>query len=343
MLYVDVQYADLLGTAGLRNFKKLSSYVWRFSCPYCGDSRTNKSKARGFILRGEGFLYYRCHNCGVTRSLRGFIIEHADHLRKEYNLDKFRSTIAYSGNRESKVELPEETVHILRLESLPNAERVLDLPDDHPLLAYLLKRHIPWEAFENLFFVEKFKEFSNSIKPDCIKNLKNDHPRLVIPFYDENGKIFAFQGRALNNKIKPKYLTIKLDETAEKLFGLDKLDTKKDIYVTEGPIDSLFVDNCIAVAGGAVNSKFLLKHKEKVTIIFDNEPRNTEICKQIEKCISVGFKICLLPTKFRAIGKDLNELINDGLSKKELKKAIDAHTYVGMMAKVKYSEWRRFK
>lgn len=338
MLHTDVHFANQIAHASsLRNFRHLSHYVWRFSCPYCGDSKKNKTKARGFILRGSQGLYYKCQNCSITRSLGGFLKDQVPMIFREYLLESFKNQKEYEKLFE-KHEEKEDFQHKIRLEKLPYAVPLSELDDGDPVVKYVRKRQIPEEFFDQLYYIDNFKEFADKLKPGCIQNLKNDHPRLVIPFFDEQGRVFAFQGRALSNKIIPKYLTIKLDESTEKLFGLDRLDESKEIFVTEGPIDSLFVDNCIAVAGGAVNSKYLLERRNHVTIIFDNEPRNPDICRQIEKCIDVGFKVVLLPNTIRERGKDINELVLSGV--KNIDKLIHQYTYSGMIAKVKYSEWR---
>ena len=70
----------------------------------------------------------------------------------------------------------------------------------------------------------------------------------------------------------------------QKIFGLERVNYTQHIFVVEGPIDSLFLDNCIA-AGGAdltLDSKI---DPSKVTYIFDNEPRNKEIIKSGVKII----------------------------------------------------------
>ena len=109
--------------------------------------------------------------------------------------------------------------------------------------------------------------------------MDGDHPRMVIPFRDSNGDIFAYQGRAFG-KEKPKYITIILDESVPKIFGLDRVDTSRDIFVMEGPIDSLFIENSIAVAQSDLR---VPQYKDKPVLVPDNEPRNKEIVKQIER------------------------------------------------------------
>ena len=106
-----------------------------------------------------------------------------------------------------------------------------------------------------------------------------DHPRVVLPFFDVNMKMFAFQGRAFG-KEEPRYITIKLQENKRRIFGLEKLDISNKVYVVEGPIDSLFLPNCIAVAGA--DMKLELKN---AVYIFDNEPRNKQIVDKIQQLI----------------------------------------------------------
>jgi hypothetical protein len=126
----------------------------------------------------------------------------------------------------------------------------------------------------------------------------------MIPFRNEEGEIFAYQGRAFGSET-PKYITIKLDEDADKIFGLDRVDKSKPILVVEGPLDSLFLDNCVAMAGADFNN-----FEGDLTIVFDNEPRNKEICKQIEKIINKGRSIVLWPEQIKE--KDINKILYIG-------------------------------
>ena len=178
----------------------------------------------------------------------------------------------------------------------------------------------------------------NEVKPNTYKITK-DHPRLIIPFYDTTGKIFAFQGRAFG-KEQPKYLTIKLDENKQKVYGLDKVNFQQPIYITEGPIDSLFIDNCLA-AGGA---DLFLKNKipnEQITYIFDNEPRNKEIVKRMYKVIEQDFNVVIWPEEIQL--KDVNDMIKSGLTKLELQDIISKNTYSKLSALTKLNYWKKIK
>lgn len=335
MLYVDIKYANFISTnPQIRNYKKLSECVWRFSCFYCGDSKTNRLKARGFVVRHKGTLFYKCHNCGMSKSFSNMLKDLDTNLYKEYKLEKYKST-AVESSPTIKVEEKKESYST---EKLSDAICINDLSADHPVIKYVESRRIPKEHYKRIFFVGKFKEFANKLKPFCIKNTSSDHPRLVIPFYDKSGKIFAFQGRAFGSE-KPKYLTIKLDEDAEKLFGLERVDLSKPILVTEGPIDSLFLPNALAVAGGAINSKTLLENKQNVTVIMDNEPRNEQITKQVEKCIELGYNVCLFPESIKQ--KDINDMIKSGIEQDQILKIINANTFSGLKAKLRFAQWRK--
>ena len=204
--------------------------------------------------------------------------------------------------------------------------------EDHPARKIIDRRNLPISSFKDLFLCPEFYKFTNKLIPNKFPSLDGDHPRLLIPFRNEEGEIFAYQGRAFGDE-KPKYLTIKLKDR-DKIFGLNKANKKEPIYVVEGPLDSLFLDNCIAVAGAdmpSLNCDF--------TVVFDNEPRNKELLKQIEKTINQGHKICLWPECMEH--KDINDMILGGYTKEEIQKIIKENTFQTVSAKMRFSTWRK--
>src|SRR6056300_315134 len=179
--------------------------------------------------------------------------------------------------------------------------------------------------------------FVNKVKPKTFPYIKQDHPRLIIPFFDTAGKLFAFQGRAFGNE-QPKYLTIKLDEKKQKVYGLERINFQRPVFITEGPLDSLFVDNCLAAAG----ADLILKNKisnEEVTYIFDNEPRNKEIIKRMYSVVEKNYNVVIWPSEIQL--KDVNDLILSGLTKAEVYDIISKNTYSKLSALTKLNDYKK--
>jgi hypothetical protein len=171
--------------------------------------------------------------------------------------------------------------------------------------------------------------------PNKFTDLRQDHPRVVIPFYDRSGKFFAFQGRAFG-KEQPKYITIKFDETKEKIYGLDRLDLNKPVMITEGPIDSLFLDNAIALAGADANIKI---QPQQCTMIFDNEPRNKEIVKRMINAVGKNYNVAVWPKSLKY--KDINDIIISGKTSTEIQTLISNNTHCGLAALQQINNWKR--
>jgi hypothetical protein len=219
---------------------------------------------------------------------------------------------------------------------LDDLKSIDELDDKHPAKEYVKNRMIPKEYWNKLYLCNKFMTLVNKVKPNTYKVTK-DHPRLIIPFFDTVGKFFAFQGRAFGNE-QPKYLTIKLDESKQKVYGLERINFQKQVFIVEGPIDSLFIDNCLA-AGGA---DLILKNKisnEEVTYIFDNEPRNREIIKRMHKVIDENYNIFIWPKEIQS--KDVNDLILNGKTISEVKDIISSNTYSKLSALTKLNDWKK--
>ena len=327
--YIDIKYLSIISPQ-LQLFKKKQDFLWNFRCPYCGDSQKSRTKARGFVYRKKNDLFFKCHNCGIGTTL-GKLIEHIDSkTHKDYIMERYTKGVSgqYASGPEFKFNEP-----VFRTKGvLKNLKSISDLSTDHPARKIVERRKIPAEFMSELYLCESFYKFTNNLIPNKFPSLDGDHPRLLIPFRDEEGELFAYQGRAFGNE-QPKYLTIKLEEK-DKIFGLDRINKIKNVYVVEGPLDSLFVDNCIAVAGAAVPSMDC-----DYTIIFDNEPRNKELLKQIEKEIEKGSKVVLWPDHINH--KDINDMIIAGYSKEQVQETIRNNTFSGAEAKLRFAEWRK--
>ena len=331
--YIDLKFInDLSGR--LSQFKKKTDYLFNFRCPHCGDSQKSKTKARAYLYRVKNDMFFKCHNCGQGQNLANFIKFVDPKLYESYLLERYKK----SAPATPKPKFDFKPTKFTDQTPIDDLKSIKDLPEDHPARLYCDNRKIPEKYFDKLFLSDKFMTLVNKVKPNTYKITK-DHPRLIIPFYDTTGKIFAFQGRAFG-KEQPKYLTIKLDENKQKVYGLDKVSFQKPIYITEGPIDSLFIDNCLA-AGGA---DLFLKNKipnENITYIFDNEPRNKEIVKRMYKVIEQDFNVVIWPEDLQL--KDVNDMIMSGLTKFELQDIISNNTYSKLSALTKLNYWKKIK
>ena len=331
--YIDLKFInDLSGR--LNQFKKKTDYLFNFRCPHCGDSQKSKTKARAYLYRVKNDMFFKCHNCGQGQNLANFIKFIDPKLYEQYLLERYKK----SAPATPKPKFDFKPTKFTDQTPIDDLKSIKDLPEDHPARLYCVNRKIPEKYFDKLFLSDKFMTLVNEVKPNTYKITK-DHPRLIIPFYDTTGKLFAFQGRAFG-KEQPKYLTIKLDESKQKVYGLDKINFQKPIYITEGPIDSLFIDNCLA-AGGA---DLFLKNKipnENITYIFDNEPRNKEIVKRMYKVIEQDFNVVIWPDEIQL--KDVNDMIMSGLTKLELEDIISNNTYSKLSALTKLNYWKKIK
>ena len=328
MSYIDSKYLNIIGPQ-LLQFKKKGDFLWNFRCPYCGDSQKSHTKARGFVYRKKNDLFYKCHNCGIGTTL-GKLIEYVDSkVYKDYIMERYRSGVKTNNPEpEFKFDVP-----IFRKKGVfKNLKSISDLSTDHPARKIVEKRLIPSEFLSDLYLCESFYKFTNTLVPNKFPSLDGDHPRLLIPFRDEKGEVFAYQGRSFG-KEQPKYITIKLDDTT-KIFGLDRVDKSKQIYAVEGPLDSLFLNNCIAVGGAD-----LVKLKNNIIIIFDNEPRDREICKQMGFCIRLDKKIVIWPDSMKH--KDINDMIMTGYTKEQIQEIIDDNIFSGAIAQLRFTEWKK--
>ena len=324
-MYIEQKYLSIVSSK-LSQFKKKGDYLYNFRCPYCGDSQKSRLKARGFIFRKDSDLIYKCHNCGKGASFANFLKYVDSKIYNDYIMEKYKKT-----DSEPNIKFTEP--NFLRGDSpLKRLKKISQLEWNHPVKRFVQKRKIPSSQHYELYFAPKFYAWVNSIIPNKFSKLDNDHPRLVIPFFDEKRKMFAFQGRAFGDEI-PKYITIILDPTKNKIYG-NRVKKDRPLYAVEGPIDSLFLDNCVAVAGADFTSLPM-----DTTIIFDNERRNKEVLKQVEKTINRGYKVVLWPSEVKE--KDINDMILSGKTKYQLQQIIKQNTFSGIQAKTRFVFWKK--
>jgi len=341
MQHIDLKYGAILATRLERfSIKSYTPYRANCRCPICGDSQKSKSKARGWLLQNKDRMVYFCHNCGASMSFGNFIRSIDPALFSQYTMDK--GLDKFSPTKKKKEVAPLDKLvmsspHFAKKGSpLLKIKKVSSLNFSHKAKKYIEKRQIPASKHYKLYYAEDFNGWVNSLLPGKMPDLKEQ--RIVLPFIDSYNKVFGFQGRALDNS-SLRYITIMLDESMPKLFGLNDVNFDDTYYVVEGPIDSLFLDNCIAMAGADGNASGL-QNKENAVFIFDNEPRNKEIVSRMERCIENGLKVFVWPDYI--LDKDINDVVLSlGIGTKELTSIIEKHTYSGLQGKLQLSYWRK--
>ena len=342
MNLVDLKYCGILSTRMDRyKVKQSNPYKANFRCPICGDSQKSKTLARGWIIEKDTSAMFHCFNCGQSHPLWRFLKTVDVALYNEYVIDSKFEKIAALPPKEKLEGLEAITAPVPNFKRsgspLLKIKKFGQLAHDHPARTYVNKRKIPTKAHHRLYYAPKFNTWVNSLIPDKLPETKRDLPRLILPMIDKDGVVFGFQGRAFD-KLSIRYITIMLDESKPKMFGLDQVDFNKKYYVLEGPIDSLFLSNAVAMAGADGNASGL-ENLENAVFVFDNEPRNVEIVKRMDKMLDRGYKVCIWPSKLDV--KDVNDMILSGLSSAEIELMIDQNTYHGLIGKFELSDWRR--
>jgi len=318
---IDSKYIGLLSSR-LEKFKQVKTGLYNFRCPICGDSQKNKNKTRGYLYALKNNTNFKCHNCGASSSFNNFLKQLDSTLHKQYNFEKFKN--GFTGKNfvveEPKFEF-KQPVFVKKID-LPKAS------ENELAKKYLEGRRLDPDRF---YYAEKFKEWTNT-QIETFDSIRYDEPRIIIPLFYQNTFV-GFQGRALGPS-KVKYITIMINNDAPKIYGLDEIQKDKPVYVTEGPFDSTFIPNAIAMCGADGDvSKWGISD---VVWIYDNEPRNSEILSRISRVIEMGQKIVIWPSSIKE--KDINDMVLSGLN---VRHVIECNTYSGLEAKLKFTTWKK--
>lgn len=334
--YIDTKYlAQISHRLPLFSHKKKD--LWNCRCILCGDSHTNKKKARGYFYRNKNDLYYKCHNCAASQHFGTFLKTLDQTLYQQYVFERYSSgENGPKAHKSAEKFLIDFVPKFEKTETnlLQEVAQPLDtLPEDNEAVQYCLNRQIPVDKFSQLYYIDSVKNIVK-IAPQY-DTIKTTEPRLLIPFYNEHNELTGVTMRALRGE-SLRYIMIKLKDNEPLIFGLNHINKTTTIHVVEGPIDSLFLDNAIACNGTAFGKLETLDlPKENVTIIFDNQSRNNEVCKLVEKYIELKYNVCIWPCGIPY--KDINDMVAANL---DVKKIIYNNTYNGLMAKLKFTEWR---
>tara|TARA_Y100000996_G_scaffold320390_1_gene256543 strand:+ start:243 stop:1235 length:993 start_codon:yes stop_codon:yes gene_type:complete len=309
-------------------------------CPYCGDSQKNRYKARGYHFVVEQNFVYKCHNCGKSTSSVHFLKDNFPDIHREY----LKEYLQEKGVKKTTQKMPSSN----DFKFTPKKE-ILNMSEENlravcfrawdKIVArqYLQDRHIPDSIIKKLWYVDRAEALCHLDRKYQDRVLGND-PRIVFPFLTESGELIGLSGRAINNA-SLRYLTMRFVDDVPLIYNINNVDKSKTIYVTEGPIDSLFLPNSIAVGGS--DFKKISNLKQNAIIIYDNEPRNTVILDKIEEVIDDGYAVCIWNDKRVEGLKDINDMIMNGITVEQIVEIIDSCTYSGLSAKLKLQEYKK--
>jgi len=344
--YIDKKYINLVAV-NLDRFAWKKDNLANCRCPICGDSSRNKAKARGFFYQKGNDFFYKCHNCGHGSSLYRFLEVVSPALMKEYSLERWRN----GENGKSNYKKPEENMFSFTKPKFKQKHDLLkpllcvkDAPANHIVRQFVEMRKIPKKYWDVLYFTDDFGSYMQLVDPDVTRMIPE--PRLVIPFFNKKDEVVAVQGRSLtmqgeaNARQTARYITVKADKSIDRLwYGMWRANPKKVVYVVEGPIDSLFVPNTVAMVGAGAIEKIPDRFKDtEMVFCLDNEPRNPHIVNYVEKLIEMGKTVCIWPNSLTE--KDINDMIYR-MSASEIKKMIDENTFSGLEAKLRFNQWRK--
>ena len=321
MNHIDSKFISLL-SAKLQKFKRVKPNLYNFRCPICGDSHKNKSKTRGYLYSVKADVNYKCHNCGASMTFSSFLKQQDPILHKQYVFERFKQGTT---GRATVVENPKFDFQTPKFKKKINLPKASENPSAD---GYLTARRLDSTQF---YYAEQFKKFVNTLKP-TFDDTRYDEERIIIPLYYEKNLI-GLQGRSLGPS-KVKYITVMLNDDAPKIYGLDNIRRDDPVYITEGPFDSTFIRNSIAMCGADANvDRWGISNP---VWIYDNEPRNNEIVRRIGHTIDSGDSVVIWPSNID--DKDINDMVMSGL---DVQSVIESNTYTGLAAQLKFTTWKK--
>jgi hypothetical protein len=272
---------------------------------------------------------FKCHNCGAGRTLFNFIKDQDPLLADQFRMERFGNNTTGKGydtpNPDLKISAP-----VFKSKQI-DLERISELNTEHPARKYLEKRKI--KCLDYFYYCPQFCNWTNKQK-FTFDNIIKDEPRIIIPFNDENGKLFGYQGRSLEPNAKMRYITVMLNDDKPKIFGLDRIDTNEKIYIVEGPFDSTFIRNSVAMAGSDVDCRTY--NWSDYIWVYDNEPRNQQIVSRITKSIDNGEKVVIWPNEIKQ--KDINDM---HLAGHDVQSVVQCNVYQGLEANLRINDWKK--
>jgi len=216
-------------------------------------------------------------------------------------------------------------------------DRLDSLPDDNIAVKYCRTRKIPEAKFSELYYIDdvrKIEQLSAKYKDKMV----GSEPKLVLPFYSRHGKLVGVTCRALGAETL-RYIAIRIDDTQPMIYNLDRVDLTETVYCVEGPIDSLFIPNSIAIGSSDMKKIEPYIPKHKAVLIVDNQPRNSELLRIMKRAAKDDWSIVVWPDTVEE--KDINEMILSGRTSTDVLDLINKNTYSGLSLILKLNTWNK--
>lgn len=228
---------------------------YNFRCNVCGDSKKSKKKRRGYILKDKDPWMYFCHNCGYSSPVTIWLKEFFPLNYKQY----IKESLMKNTNETQKKKDDVIVKYFKNKSEIKKSEKELEKED--------VKHFVPILKGSSKLFQKALKICKERMIPEDIYktwyvavggSYKN---RMIIPFYDNKGSIYYYQGRALYRNMLPKYMSRRGD--FNNIYNYFTVDKNKEIIILEGLIDSIFVENSIAMTGLKIEDMNLNKFSNK--------------------------------------------------------------------------------
>lgn len=326
-LLVDEKYLLLLSPS-LERFSKKGDHLYNCRCPICGDSEKSKLKSRGYFFHQKDSIFYKCHNCSFSSSFQYFLKQVDESLHRQYTFENFRESpnVPDLFNDEKKTESNFKSLDLPKLSDVNNS--VSD---------YARSRGFTCDQLSRTYYVKNFREWAVHCFGEKYSRTAADE-RLILPFFDLNDNLVGAQGRSIDPNAKYRYETVKHPDAKFSFFGLDNWNRTKTTYVTEGPIDSLFLPNAVAVASSDLLRVRKFLPESNFVFIWDNEPRSHEICKLIQSAIVNGCNVFIWPSNLTC--KDINDAVKSQI---DIVDVVEGNVFSGLSAELAFKNWKKIR
>lgn len=349
MKFIDIKYIRL-ASVYLQGFKDVGRDTYIFRCPICGDSKKSTSKKRGYLYATNDGAFFKCYNGCDSRSLYNFLAHLSIDLARQYmaetfgatnkpkDEDEFDGSVFKTGRKlEQTTDEPVKVKRPKRKSTLDTLINLKDLPQGHPAREYAEGRFLPDDV--ELYFAPHLNDTLSTIEAYKERLFTIDYKALVFPLRGIDGTLNYLQARLLFNTDGRRFCTMELEENSPKFWGLDRVDFTRPVYLFEGPIDAMMVDNGVAWAGGNLRqgAKYLEAFCQAgLILVYDADfSSNDQIFIDMLKAVRRDGRSVVIHDKDFGSFKDVNDARKGGWSRKRIQQYLVDKTFTGLKAELK--------